>query len=192
MDDPLLWGMLDVRHLTSWKTMRWVLSAHDIVYSNLVHAKFFTYGKSIPIVRGLGVYQPGMDYCLERLDNGAWVHIYPEGKVNTDPSNEIRLKWGVGRLCADAKKPPILLPFYHLGMDSILPNVQPYIPHFGKKITIVIGEPLDYENLLTEMTTRGASEEEKRTAIAEMIQKSLRKLRIEALIKHANHQEEKS
>ena len=42
----------------------------------------------------------------------------------------IRYKWGVGRLISECRPRnlPIVVPIYHLGMDTVLPNKRPYIP----------------------------------------------------------------
>ena len=62
-----------------------------------------------------------MDFAVDRLNEGSWLHLYPEGKVNESKEN-MRIKWGVGRLIWECKIPPIIVPIYHFGMDSILPN----------------------------------------------------------------------
>eukprot|EP00096_Caligus_rogercresseyi_P007862 TRINITY_DN2599_c0_g1_i2.p1 TRINITY_DN2599_c0_g1~~TRINITY_DN2599_c0_g1_i2.p1 ORF type:complete len:275 (+),score=45.89 TRINITY_DN2599_c0_g1_i2:111-935(+) len=189
MDEPLLWGFLDLRHLTNAKLMRWALAAHDICFSKPLHAGFFAYGKSIPVVRGAGVYQEGMNFTLEQLRQGSWVHLYPEGRVNLDPSRDLRLKWGVGRLLSELRPlEPIVIPIYHLGMDRVLPSRgKPYIPRPFNDVTIVVGSPIATKGLLKKIKDLGLSEEDGRKLITDRIQEELRSLRIEAEIWHAKH-----
>ncbi len=185
MDEPLLWpAILGVRDVWNHRLMRWALAAHDICFSNRIHAAFFAYGKSIPVVRGAGLQQPGVAFCAERLaHDNAWAHLYPEGRVNYE-KRPMRLKWGVGHLVATAPKTPVLVPVYHLGMDDVLPMKRPYIPRLFKKVTCVVGEPIPVEGVLAEMRTKGASDEEIRIAITNLVEESFERLRIETEILH--------
>ena len=137
---------LPLKTFTSLKylpQLRWSLGAREVCHSVPIHALFFRLGKVLPIDRGNGVYQDTMNEVIEELDQGAWVHIFPEGKVN-EKKEFIRFKWGVGRLIADSKVTPTVLPFYHLGCDDVLPNQPPYRPTIGKKITILFGKPMNW------------------------------------------------
>lgn len=164
-------GVLNMGSLVRRSRMRWSLAAHDICFTNALHSCFFALGKCVPVVRGAGVYQvraarpvpsrvprpspalqsvcpqPAMDFCVERLSRGEWVHIFPEGRVNV-AKEHIRFKWGVGRLVADCGAAPLIVPVWHEGMDRVLPNQEPYLLNFRKQVFLNVGEPIQIHHLL--------------------------------------------
>ncbi|XP_013195999.1 tafazzin [Amyelois transitella] len=185
-DDPGLWGVLDCMGLMRRSRMRWSLAAHDICFTNALHSCFFALGKCVPVVRGAGVHQPAIDFCVERLSLGEWVHIFPEGRVNVEKEH-IRFKWGVGRLVAEAARAPLIVPVWHEGLDQVLPNQEPYLLKFRKRVFLHVGEPIQISHLLERLRSSNASEEETRKAITDRIQDELLRLRerTHALIRRA-------
>lgn len=116
---------MTIQQLFNQPKMRWSLAAHDICYTRPIYSKFFSHGKCIPVVRGLGVYQKAIDFCIERLSEGEWIHLFPEGRVNMERKQMLRLKWGVGRMIADLDQivTPIVLPFWSVG-KTFLPRTK--------------------------------------------------------------------
>lgn len=185
-DDPGFWGMLKLPVLCNRK-MRWALAAHDVCFTNRLYSYFFMLGKCVPLVRGEGIHQEAMDFCLERLKEGEWVHIFPEGKVNMRKEH-IRFKWGVGRLIYESPVTPVVLPFWHLGMDEIVPNEPPYIFRIGKLLTINVGNPIDFSDLVEELRIGKASAKFARRIITERVEAELMFLKEETERLHALHQ----
>lgn len=89
----------------------------------------------------------------------------------------MRLKWGVGRLVWECEKPPIVLPLWHVGMEEILPNTEPYIPQIGKKVTINVGEPIQLESTIISLRRNNAEPIHARKVITDKIQDELQALK---------------
>lgn len=60
----------------------------------------------LPIDRGAGLQQQGMQAAQERLSRGDWVHVFPEGTRSAD-GRVGQAKRGVGRLIAACDRPPL-------------------------------------------------------------------------------------
>ena len=90
---------------------------------------------------------------------------------------------GVGQLIAESKVTPLVIPFYHVGMDSILPNRSPYIPKFFRKLTVLVGEPLDFTSVLETQNPKGNAVVLRRQ-ITDIIQEKLYDLKTQAETLH--------
>ncbi len=138
-DDPLLTSNFTEG---AYRRIRWVGADAINFFGTPFKAWLFTAGKAAPIVRGGGIEQPGMQLLRDRLLAGDWVHMFPEGGRTRDPEARLapEFKPGIGWLVAQAH--PITLPFYHYGMQGVLP-VGSSRPRAGNRVRVVFGQPLD-------------------------------------------------
>ena len=136
-DDPLLISNLG---RVAFDKVRWIGADHKNFFGSALKGYVFAAGKCVPIIRGAGLEQPGLAFLTERLRQGEWVHLFPEGGRTRDPEARMRtsFKSGIAQLLAEAK--PIAMPFYHYGMHHILPIGQK-IPSRGHSVTVRFGEP---------------------------------------------------
>ncbi|XP_062207991.1 uncharacterized protein LOC133909538 [Phragmites australis] len=149
MDDPfVIASLLPPSVMLQAQKLRWTLCATDRCFTNPVFSTFFRSVKVLPVSRGDGIYQKGMDMALSKLNSGGWVHIFPEGSRSKDGGKTIApAKRGVGRLVMDADSLPIVIPFVHTGMQDIMP-VGKRIPRAGKRVIVVVGDPINFDDLI--------------------------------------------
>lgn len=135
-DDPLLvsnLGSTNINHV------RWIAADHKNFFGNNLKGLIYSGGRCVPIIRGGGLEQPGFDFLIERLKNGEWVHIFPEGGRTRDPNALMQkdFKVGIGKLMWAAN--PVVMPLYHYGMHEVLP-IGTALPKRGNQVHIHFGE----------------------------------------------------
>ncbi|BEI88989.1 uncharacterized protein CcaverHIS019_0203510 [Cutaneotrichosporon cavernicola] len=156
VDDPMMWSLLPTTTYFPFAgprytcaNSRWTLGASDIMFTNPTLSKFFGWGQVIETVRGGGIYQLGVDDAIRKIEEGGWVHMFPEGRVNQAKSNPdggmYRFKWGVGRIIMDSEVMPEIIPIWISGFDQIMNEHRKwprFLPRPGANVSITVGESL--------------------------------------------------
>jgi hypothetical protein len=92
---------------------------------------------------------------------------------------------------------------FFVGMDSVLPNREPYVPQMGQKVSIYVGEPLIFDELVQKMKKENHSlvylmkhlllfwvlsfQQEIRKAVTDIIQNEFAKLKLKCEELHRQH-----
>ncbi|GLE09262.1 hypothetical protein PINS_up020871 [Pythium insidiosum] len=142
VDDPAVFAsMLPWKYALPWNA-RWGLVSQEYSYlKGLPLRAFFYSAKALPIKRGAGIDHSMLESFFEKVQEGKWVHIFPEGKIEqramlggrSGPRVEEigLLKWGVGKLIARADQRPrrrASLPLEH-AEDHAAGRAQPHHQH---------------------------------------------------------------
>ncbi|TYZ57434.1 hypothetical protein PybrP1_003674 [[Pythium] brassicae (nom. inval.)] len=164
VDDPgVLAAMLPWKYAVFPSLGRWSLCSQEYSYlkGKAIAALFFG-SKTLPVLRGGGIDHEMLEAIFEKVEDGEWVHIFPEGKIcqqevlggRESPRREEigRLKWGVAKLIARARVRPVVVPFYHHNMERVMPqNAQnqliSMVPTTGNDVSVRVGVPLSFDDL---------------------------------------------
>lgn len=140
-DDPFLLACFGPVKIVG---SRYIAADAQNFFSRKFTGFLFGQGRCVPIVRGAGMQQPGFDYLKKVLSEGGWVHIFPEGTRNRSPVDGIQNNFthGIAHLILASK--PIILPFYHVGMEGILP-VGAHFPRIGRSVKVIFGDSLNLD-----------------------------------------------
>jgi monolysocardiolipin acyltransferase len=178
-DDPaMVLSLVRAKDLLDAGLLRWTLCAQDRCFNvNDTVTNFFQAAKVLPVQRGKGLHQTGMQSAVSKLEAGEWVHLFPEGTRSRD-GNLGDMKMGVGMLVADPAITPIVLPFYHVHK----------LPNIGTRSYIMVGEPLYFEQEVEDMRTRGIEPKVMYRTVADKVGETLWRLRQATLKWHAEEE----
>lgn len=110
-----------------------------------------------------------------------------------DFQKEYELKWGLAHLIIEylsstpAGTDLLILPFYHLGMQNVLPNDKPYVPRRGNKVFISVREegPIifnrDFLRQVCYENRHDLTVEQKRHMIMSFIELEMKLVKLKAL-----------
>ncbi|KAK8814199.1 hypothetical protein WA158_008061 [Blastocystis sp. Blastoise] len=176
IDDPFVVSLLfDKIHLNELYKKPWSTCSEEYGFNHSFTSFILSTGKVLPVKRGGGINHISFLDIIQKVNAGQWVHIFPEGKTWQNNAYIVRdkegclqsksgrkappgrllgpLKWGVGKLVGDSDKTPVVIPFYHMGMEKIYPldakNANTYlIPRTGNTLYVIVGKAIPLRNIV--------------------------------------------
>jgi 1-acyl-sn-glycerol-3-phosphate acyltransferase len=179
VDDPgAVRPLVPAGWLASPSRLRWTLCAADRCFTNPVVGGLLSAGRVLPVERGRGPLQPGMDAVVGKLQAGDWLHLFPEGTRQPYGGGVGRLRPGVGRLVADAVPTPLVVPMYHRGLHRLHAKGDALPVSAGHRIDIAVGRPLDFAPRLAAWRATGLPERDIHVAVADEVGAAMAALRV--------------
>lgn len=179
-DDPLLHvALLKMSYMDCWKTLfgddhefedwKWTPAEkknfffHRNEVVRKIYRWFFGMTKTVPILRGQGIEQDSFQGLIDKLKRGDWVSIFGEGTRTRVHGVLGDFKPGLGALIKGAPS-SIVLPIGHDGLHEVSPmgcavevkdpatgKIRKDGMSTGKKIHVVVGEPMDLSEMAEEV-----------------------------------------
>ncbi|CAM9446285.1 unnamed protein product [Chrysoparadoxa australica] len=165
LDDPTLFSaLMPLKYAIRPKFMRWTVCSEEICFENAAVSSFFGAGKVLPIARGAGIQQLLLMDYTRRLVSGEWCHLFPEGRTVQTGKVGARggtrgkaigsLKWGVGKVVAHSPPDLEIIPFFHSGMQNVVPEhpvskeCTGWLPALGKSVHVRVGPAVLVRDLI--------------------------------------------
>ena len=165
------------------KYNRWGICSQEYCFHDALPAIVKGYigaGQVLPIHRGGGINQSLFHDFAKILARGEWCHIFPEGGVwqwkelggrgrhgvmekDAHKVKKKKLKWGVGKLIAHHPGKVRIIPFAHMGMETLLPQDPVTRKTFLKKqlfnddklkLRIKFGKEIDCQDLIDDFEAK--------------------------------------
>ena len=184
VDDPgAIAPLLPLSWLFTPHKLRYTLCAVDRCFRSTLVGAVLTAGRVLPVARGAGPNQPLMDDVVAKLNEGAWLHMFPTGTRSEEAGQLAPCRPGVGRLIADAVPTPVVLPVYHRGLEALQPRGTYWPLGVGHRIDIFVGDEVDVATVLADARARGLSPAATHAAVAAAVGEGLAKAKagLEAL-----------
>jgi monolysocardiolipin acyltransferase len=181
-DDPqVICAILPYRCLQRPSLLRWTLCADNLCFSNAFLSRAFHLLKNQPVKRGAGVNQRQLESTIDVLNQGDWVHLFPEGYISQGKRGAMKhFRPGVSRLLLDSSVTPLVVPCFHLGMDDAWPVASP-IPFPRRSIRIIVGDAIDFTHVKERWEAGKISLQEAYTEITDTLEETLLGLREELM-----------
>ncbi|KAA0158209.1 hypothetical protein FNF31_00517 [Cafeteria roenbergensis] len=174
-------GPASLAQTTSWRAgrgrMRYTICTREVCFGMPALSAFFNTGGGFPVLRLFTPDQPASAWMLAHTDAGHWTNIFPEARTWQEggiPRRDAEGRWsspsgrltppysgvgpfkrGIGKIVANARLVPIVVPVFHQGMAHVLPQsptneVESWIPQTGHNVTVAVGEGIDCTDLIVE------------------------------------------